>query len=85
MATWYATLDLCSDCPSDSEEKNLPGVFLELNGTLVGPLEREGLDEPTLIPGVAEPVAKLTGAGFVRAAVTAQSRIAKGLFSKAKF
>ena len=61
------------------------GVFLDLNGTLVEPLKQERLDELTLIPGVAEAVAKLTAAGFVCPVVTVQSRIAKGLFSMAEF
>ena len=61
------------------------GVFLDLNGTLVEPLKQERLDELTLIPGVAEAVARLTAAGFVCPVVTVQSRIAKGLFSMADF
>jgi D-glycero-D-manno-heptose 1,7-bisphosphate phosphatase len=60
-------------------------VFLDLNGTLVEPLKQERLDELTLIPGVAEAVARLTAAGFVCPVVTVQSRIAKGLFSMADF
>ena len=61
------------------------GVFLDLNGTLVEPLKQERLDELTLLPGVAEAVARLTAAGFVCPVVTVQSRIAKGLFSMAEF
>jgi len=61
------------------------GVFLDLNGTLVEPLKQERLDELTLIPGVAQAVAKLTAAGLVCPVVTVQSRIAKGLFSMADF
>jgi histidinol phosphatase-like enzyme len=61
------------------------GVFLDLNGTLVEPLKQERPDELTLIPGVAESVARLTAAGFVCPVVTVQSRIAKGLFSMADF
>ena len=64
---------------------NRRGVFLDLNGTLVEPLKQERLDELTLIPGVAEAVARLTAAGFVCPVVTVQSRIAKGLFSMADF
>ena len=60
-------------------------MFLDLNGTLVEPLKQERLDELTLIPGVAEAVARLTAAGFVCPVVTVQSRIAKGLFSMADF
>jgi len=61
------------------------GVFLDLNGTLVEPLKQERLDELTLIPGVAQALARLTAAGFVCPVVTVQSRIAKGLFSMAEF
>lgn len=64
---------------------NRQGVFLDLNGTLVEPLKPERLDEITLIPGVAEAVARLSVAGFVCPVITAQSRIAKGLFSMADF
>lgn len=60
-------------------------MFLDLNGTLVEPLKQERLDELTLIPGVAEAIARLTTAGFVCPVVTVQSRIAKGLFSIADF
>ena len=69
------------DCPSDNRQMSRPGVFLDLNGTLVEPLKQERLDELTLIPGVAEAVARLTAAGFVCPVVTVQSRIAKGLFT----
>jgi D-glycero-D-manno-heptose 1,7-bisphosphate phosphatase len=61
------------------------GVFLDLNSTLVEPLKQERLEELTLIPGVADAVAKLTTAGFVCPVVTVQSRIAKGLFTMAEF
>lgn len=61
------------------------GVFLDLNGTLVEPLKQERLDELTLIPGVAQAIAKLSAAGFICPVVTVQSRIAKGLFSLADF
>jgi len=61
------------------------GVFLDLNGTLVEPLKQERLDELTLIPGVAQAIAKLTAAGWVCPVVTVQGRIAKGLFSMADF
>ena len=73
------------DCPSDNRQMSRPGVFLDLNGTLVEPLKQERLAELTLIPGVAEAVARLTAAGFVCPVVTVQSRIAKGLFSMADF
>jgi D-glycero-D-manno-heptose 1,7-bisphosphate phosphatase len=69
----------------DNQEMSRRGVFLDLNGTLVEPLKQERLEEMTLIPGVAEAVARLTAAGFVCPVVTVQSRIAKGLFSMAEF
>jgi D-glycero-D-manno-heptose 1,7-bisphosphate phosphatase len=49
------------------------------------PLKPERLDDLTLIPGVADAVARLSAAGFVCPVVTVQSRIAKGLFSMADF
>src|SRR3989442_4455689 len=60
-------------------------VFLDLNGTIVEQLKPQRLDALTLIPGVAEAVARLSAAGFVCPVVTVQSRIAKGLFSLAQF
>lgn len=62
-----------------------PGVFLDLNGTLVEPLKQERLDELKLLPGVAAAIARLSLAGFVCPVVTVQSRIAKGLFTMADF
>lgn len=73
------------DHSSDNMGVNRPGVFLDLNGTLVEPLKPERLDDLTLIPGVVEAVARLSAAGFVCPVVTVQSRIAKGLFSMADF
>src|SRR5205823_4174695 len=64
---------------------NRAGVFLDLNGTLVLPLKQERLEDLTLIPGVAEALARLSAAGFVCPVVTVQARIAKGLFSMADF
>jgi D-glycero-D-manno-heptose 1,7-bisphosphate phosphatase len=84
VAKRYATLAL-RDHPPDNEGMRRRGVFLDLNGTLVEPLKQERLDELTLIPGVAEALARLTAAGFVCPVVTVQSRIAKGLFSMADF
>jgi hypothetical protein len=53
-------------------------VFLDLNGTPVDPQKQEPHDELTLIPGVAEAVARLTASGFDCPVVTVQSRLAKG-------
>jgi D-glycero-D-manno-heptose 1,7-bisphosphate phosphatase len=60
-------------------------VFLDLNGTLAEPLKPERLDQLVLMPDVIGSVARLTAAGFVCPVVTAQSRIAKGLFSLEEF
>jgi hypothetical protein len=70
---------------SDNMRVNRPGVFLDLNGTLVEPLKPERLDDLTLIRGVVEAIARLSAAGFVCPVVTVQSRIGKGLFSMADF
>jgi D-glycero-D-manno-heptose 1,7-bisphosphate phosphatase len=61
------------------------GVFLDLNGTLVEPVKPERLDDLTLIPGAAMALARLSAVDFVCPVVTAQSRIAKGLFSLPEF
>lgn len=60
-------------------------VFLDLNGTLVTPVEVERLTELKLIEGVVEAVARLCRAGFVCPVVTIQSRIEKGVFSENEF
>ena len=60
-------------------------VFLDLNGTLVLPITPESLDQLTLIECAPEAIARLSGAGFVCAVVTIQSRIAKGYFSATEF
>ncbi len=62
-----------------------PAVFLDLNGTLVMPVQAESPDEYQTIPGCAEAVALLNGAGFACPVVTVQSRIAKGLYSEQDF
>lgn len=64
---------------------NRQAVFLDLNGTLVLPLEQERLADLYPIPGAVDAVARLTHAGFVCPVVTVQSRIAKGLFSADEF
>ena len=62
-----------------------PGVFLDLGGTLVLPLNPEALDDYRLIGGAAEAVVVLCEAGFLCIAATVQSRIAKGPFTEAEF
>lgn len=61
------------------------GVFLDLNGTLVGPLKPDRLQEMALIPGAVDAVARLSAVGFICPVVTVQSRIGKGIFSLAEF
>ena len=56
---------ICGGRQDPLEEMSRRGVFLDLNGTLVEPLKQERLDELTLLPGVAEALARLTAAGFV--------------------
>jgi D-glycero-D-manno-heptose 1,7-bisphosphate phosphatase len=60
-------------------------VFLDLNGTLVEPVQIEWLEDLTIIPGALEAVAKLNRAGFLCPVVTVQSRIAKGFFTEGAF
>lgn len=60
-------------------------VFLDLNGTLVEPVQVESLAELKPLPGTFEAVRRLNEAGFLCPVVTVQSRIAKGYFSSAEF
>lgn len=60
-------------------------VFLDLNGTLVLPLQVDRPVDYRPIPGTAQAVAVLCDAGFVCPVVTVQSRIEKGSFSEAEF
>lgn len=60
-------------------------VFLDLNGTLVLPLEPESLSEMVLIPGADLAIARLLAAGFLCPVVTVQARIEKGLWTEAEF
>jgi D-glycero-D-manno-heptose 1,7-bisphosphate phosphatase len=62
-----------------------PAVFLDLNGTLVLPVQAESPWEYRAIPGSVEAVARLGEAGFVCPVVTVQSRIGKGMYSKQEF
>jgi D-glycero-D-manno-heptose 1,7-bisphosphate phosphatase len=58
-------------------------VFLDLNGTLVEPVQPRSLEELNILPG-AQPAVALH-AGFLLPVVTVQSRIAKGYFSERDF
>ncbi len=60
-------------------------VFLDLNGTLVGPVLVDRLLDLRILPGVPTAIAKLSRAGFRCPVVTVQSRIAKGYFTEAEF
>lgn len=60
-------------------------VFLDLNGTLVMPVQPSSLDEFERLPGVVDAISRLNRAGFVCPVVTVQSRIAKGIYSIAEF
>lgn len=68
-----------------SEGDSRHGVFLDLNGTLVLPVQVDRPVEYRPIPGAAEAVALLCDAGFVCPVITVQSRIEKGKFSEAEF
>lgn len=59
-----------------------PAVFLDRDGTVI--VEESYLDDPDgvhLVPGAADAMRRLRGAGFVLVIVTNQSGIARGLYS----
>jgi D-glycero-D-manno-heptose 1,7-bisphosphate phosphatase len=60
-------------------------VFLDLNGTLVEPVQPASLEELAVLPVAQQAVAQLAAAGFLLPVVTVQSRIAKGYFSERAF
>lgn len=60
-------------------------VFLDLNGTLVMPVQSESPDAYGMIPGAASAIAQLNRKGFLCPVVTVQSRIAKGLYTETAF
>jgi len=60
-------------------------VFLDLNGTLVMPVQAESPDAYRTIPGAASAVAQLNSKGFLCPVITVQSRIAKGLYTETDF
>lgn len=65
--------------------KQKRAVFLDLNGTVVLPLNQESLAEMRLIPGADHAISRLLAVGFLCPVVTVQSRIEKGLFAEAEF
>jgi D-glycero-D-manno-heptose 1,7-bisphosphate phosphatase len=60
-------------------------VFLDLNGTLVMPVQVDAPATYQPIPGSIQAVRLLNRAGFLCPVVTIQSRIEKGLFSEQAF
>ncbi len=60
-------------------------VFLDLNGTLVMPVQAESPDAYRVIPRAASAIAQLNRKGFLCPVVTVQSRIAKGLYTETDF
>ncbi len=60
-------------------------AFLDLNGTLVTPVQVRHLAEHHILPGAVEAVRLLNRHGFLCPVVTVQTRIAKGYFSHADF
>ena len=61
------------------------GAFLDLNGTLVMPVQVGHPREYTLLPGVVEAVRLLNEHDFICPVITIQSRIGKGLYSADDF
>ena len=62
-----------------------PAVFLDLNGTLVEPVQVTSPDQYELINGSAEAIALLNAAGFLCPVITVQGRIGRGMYSEADF
>lgn len=62
-----------------------PGVFLDLNGTLVQPVVVDRLSDHSIIAGAPAAIARLNRNGLRTPVVTIQSRIAKGTFSLEEF
>ncbi|MBX3061369.1 MAG: HAD-IIIA family hydrolase [Anaerolineae bacterium] len=60
-------------------------IFLDLNGTLVMPVQVSSPREYHLIEGSVEAVSLLNQAGFLCPVVTVQSRIEKGIYSEQSF
>lgn len=63
-----------------------PAVFLDRDGTIV--VERHYLKDPDqaeLVPGAADALRRLAGAGFALVVVTNQSGIARGYYTEADF
>ncbi len=66
-------------------ERLTRAAFLDLNGTLVMPVQATHPREYVLLPMVVEAVRLLNREGFICPVVTVQSRIGKGLYSTQDF
>lgn len=60
-------------------------AFLDLNGTLVMPVQAAHPREYALLPNAVEAIRLLNREGFACLVITVQSRIAKGMYSKEDF
>jgi D-glycero-D-manno-heptose 1,7-bisphosphate phosphatase len=60
-------------------------VFLDLNGTLVAPVQADSPEQYDDIESSLEAVRRLSIAGFVCPVVTVQSRVGKGVYSAERF
>ena len=60
-------------------------AFLDLNGTLVLPVRAARLSEHVPIPGAADALRRLVGAGFLLPVITVQSGVARGRFTLDEF
>lgn len=62
-----------------------PGIFLDLNGTLVLPVQARSPGEYQPIPGAFAAIRRLNESGFICPVITVQSRIAGGIYSEDDF
>lgn len=71
---------------TDARENLRPAVFLDRDGTIIH--DRDYLADPAgveLLPGAAEAIARLNGAGYVVVVVTNQSGIGRGYMTVANY
>jgi HAD superfamily hydrolase (TIGR01662 family) len=64
---------------------SIPAVFLDLNGTLVMPVQVTSPLDYQVLSGSIEAVRLLNQAGFLCPVITVQSRIEKGIYSEQTF
>lgn len=64
---------------------NTRAVFLDLNGTLVLPVQAAALTDYVPLDGISEAIRLLNEHGFACPVVTVQSRIGKGLYTAEDF